>query len=132
MNAMINLMKTMMLMPKPWLAWLGLLIAVNILASLYFIQTLEAKIVLTAMMFGMMIMTAIYRTKGFVRLLGIGHIAWLPMLPWLWTRLDDVSFDGLFGYWLSAIIVLNSLSLFVDTIDVLRYIKGERTPYLPL
>ena len=132
MNAMINLMKTMMLMPKPWLAWLGLLIAVNILASLYFIQTLEAKIVLTAMMFGIMIMTAIYRTKGFVRLLGIGHIAWLPMLPWLWTRLDDVSFDGLFGYWLCAIIVLNSLSLFVDTIDVLRYIKGERTPYLPL
>ena len=129
---MIEFMKTMLLMPKPWLAWLGLLIATNMLAPLYFIQTLEAKVVLAAMICGMMIMTAMYRAKGFVRLLGIGHILWLPMLPWLWTRLDDASFDGLFGYWLVAVIVLNSLSLLVDGIDVLRYIKGERKPYLPL
>ena len=72
MKAMINLLKTMLLMPKPWLAWLGLLIVANMLAPLHFIQTLEAKIVFAAMMCGMVIMTAIYKAKEFVRLLGKG------------------------------------------------------------
>ncbi len=79
-----------------------------------------------------MIMTVIFSVKGFVRLLGIGHIAWLPLVPWLWTRLDDAPADSIFGYWLMAVIVLNSLSVIIDTIDVLRYVKGERTPYLAL
>ncbi len=132
MKAMINLMKTMMLMPKPWLAWMGLLVVANTLAPLYFIQTLEGKVVLAAIMCSMTIMTAIFGAKGFVRLLGIGHIAWVPLIPWLFTRLDNSSFDSFFGYWLVAVIVLNSLSLIMDAIDVLRYIKGERRPHRAL
>ncbi|MFB3145500.1 MAG: hypothetical protein ACE1ZO_00115, partial [Nitrospirales bacterium] len=99
---------------------------------LYYIHTREAKVVLIAAMFGLMIMMAIFGAKGFVRLLGIGHITWVPMLPWLWTRLDDTSFGSFFGYWLIAVIVLDSLSLIVDVVDIRRYIKGERTPHLAL
>jgi uncharacterized membrane protein len=83
-------------------------------------------------MFGLMIMTAIFGAKGFVRLLGIGHIAWVPMIPWLWTRLDFTSFGSFFGYWLIAVIVLDSLSLIFDAVDILRYIRGERMPHLTL
>ncbi len=125
-------MKTMMLLPKPGLAWMGLLIGVNIVVPLYFIQTIEAKVVLAAMICGLLIMTALFGAQGFVRLLGIGHIAWVPMIPWLIMRLDNTSFESFFGYWLAAIIVLNFLSLIIDGIDVLRYIKGERKPYLML
>ena len=132
MKAMIGFMKTMMLLPKPWRAWMGLLVGANMLVPFYFIQTLEAKVVLAAIICSITIMTAVFGAKGFVRLLGIGHIAWVPMIPWLITRLDKTSFDSFFGYWLIAVIVLNSLSLIIDAIDVLRYIRGERGPQLTL
>ncbi len=132
MKVMIEFTKTMLLLPQPWLGWMGLLVAVNMVIPLYYIHTREAKVVLIAAMFGLMIMMAIFGAKGFVRLLGIGHITWVPMLPWLWTRLDDTSFGSFFGYWLIAVIVLDSLSLIVDVVDIQRYIKGERTPHLAL
>ncbi len=132
MKTMIRFLRTMMLMPKPWLAWLGLLVFINMLIPLYLIHTLEAKVVLITNICGMTIMTAIFSAKGFVRLLGIGHIAWVPMIPWLFTRLEKISFDNPFGYWLLAIIIINSLTLMIDTIDVIRYIRGERRPYLTL
>lgn len=130
MKAMIGLLKAMMLMPKPWLGWLGLLVGANMLIPFYFIRTLEARVVLAAMICSITIMTVIFGEKGFVRLLGIGHIAWVPMVPWLVTRLDNTSFESFFGYWLALVIALNSLSLIIDGIDVLSYIKGERDPYL--
>ena len=132
MKTMIRFLRTMMLMPKPWLVWLGLLVFINMLIPLFFIYTLEAKVVLIAIICSITIMTAVFSTKGFVRLLGIGHITWVPMIPWLFTRLEKTSFDNLFGYWLVAIIILNSLSLIIDAIDVIRYIRGERRPQLTL
>jgi hypothetical protein len=132
LKAMIDFIKTMILLPKPGLAWMGLLIGVNIVIPVYFIMTLEAKVVLAAMICGIMIMTVVFGAKGFVRLLGIGHIAWVPMIPWLIMRLGNTSFESFFGYWLVAVIILNFLSLIIDGIDVMRYIRGEREPYLML
>jgi hypothetical protein len=132
MKTMIRFLSTMMLMPKPWLTWLGLLVFINTLIPIYFINTLEAKVVLIATICSITIMTAVFSAKGFVRLLGIGHIAWVPMIPWLFTRLEKISFDNHFGYWLLAIIIMNSLALIIDAIDVTRYIRGERRPYLIL
>ncbi len=132
MKVMIEFTKTMLLLPQPWLGWMGLLVAVNMVIPLYYIHTREAKVVLIAAMFGLMILMAIFGAKGFVRLLGIGHITWVPMLPWLWTRLDYTSFGSFFGYWLIAVIVLDSLSLIFDAVDILRYIRGERMPHLAL
>jgi hypothetical protein len=54
------------------------------------------------------------------------------MVPWLVTRLDNTSFESFFGYWMASVIGLNTLSLIIDGIDVLRYIKGERGPYITL
>ncbi len=81
-------------------------------------------------MFGALLQIAIFAAKGFVRLLGIGHIAWVPMVAWLWTRLDVAPASSLFRYWLLANIVLVGLSLLIDAIDVTRYQRGEREPYL--
>ncbi len=65
-----------------------------------------------------------------MRLLGIGHVVWVPMVPWLWTRLGVAPASSLFRYWLLATIVLVSLSLLIDAVDVIRYLRGERDPYL--
>ena len=63
-------------------------------------------------------------------LLGIGHIVWVPMVAWLWTRLEVAPASSLFGYWLLATIILVSLSLLIDAVDVIRYLRGERNPYV--
>ncbi len=132
MKSMMKLMRTMMIMPIHWQVWLGVLVTANMVVPFFFIHMLEAQVVLAAAIVGMVIMSIIFNVKGFVRLLGIGHIAWIPLVFWLWTKLDHAPADSIFGYWLMAVVVLNSLSLIIDTIDVLRYVKGERRPVLTL
>lgn len=86
-KAMMEFMAIMMmrfrLAPRLWLAALA---AVN-MTSLYFIGTTEARVVFGAFVISLIIMTDIYLRLGFVRLLGMGHILWIPMVLWLWTRL---------------------------------------------
>ena len=132
MNSMMNFMKTMMIMPMHWQAWLGVLVMTNIVIPFFFIHTLEAQVVLVTGIVGLLVMSGIFSMKGFVRLMGIGHIEWLPMVIWLATRLEEAPADSTLGYWLMAVIVLDSLSLFIDAVDVFRYVKGERQPFLAL
>jgi hypothetical protein len=132
MRSIINFMKTMLIMPIHWQAWLGILVTANIVVPMFFIHTLEAQVVLATAIVGLVIMAGIFSMKGFVRLMGIGHIGWLPLVFWLGMRLEHAPADSLLGYWLMTVIVLDSLSLFIDTTDVLRYVKGERQPFLAL
>ena len=130
MKAMIGFTKGLMSMPMPWLGWLGLLLAVNVVGPIYFFEALEAKVVLVAFLASVGLMTAIFAAKGFVRLLGIGHIFWVPMVPWLWTRLDQVGPGDPLGYWIIAVMIMNGISLIIEAIDVVRYVAGDRKPYV--
>lgn len=132
MKAMMNFTKAMMSMPIHWQVWLGALVAANIVVPVYFIHTLEAQVILPTAIVGLVIMSIIFSEKGFVRLMGIGHIGWFPMVFWLWTRLDHAPADSTLSCWIMTVIVLNSLSLLIDTVDVLRYVHSERTSYLEL
>ena len=123
-------MKTMLALPKPWVAWVMLLMAVNVVIPLFYVTTIEAQFVLGAALIGAIIQTAIFSTKGFVRLLGIGHILWVPMVFWLWTRLDLAMPGSFFHSWLIAVIVLDTISLVIDATDVIRYWNGERNPQI--
>ena len=88
---------------------------------------------LGAFVTSIIIMTDIYRRLGFIRLLGIGHILWIPMVLWLWMRLDQTPpLDSTLKYWLIIVIVMNTLSLVLDVVDVIPYIKGDRVPYYTL
>ncbi len=130
MKAMIDFMRTMLTLRKPWVGWVMLLMVVNMIIPLFYLRTLEGKVVLGAFVFGALLQTGIFSAKGFVRLLGIGHIAWVPMVAWLWTRLGVAPASSLFRYWLLATIVLATLSLLIDAAAVIRYLRGARDPYL--
>jgi len=130
MKAMIDFFRTMLTLPKPWVAWVMLLMTANMIIPLFYLRTTEGKIVLAAAVLGAITQTAIFSAKGFVRLLGIGHIAWVPMVYWLWTRLDAAPAGSLFRYWIVATLVLVSLSVLIDATDVIRYLRGERDPQL--
>ncbi len=130
MKAMFDFLRTMMTLRKPWVGWIMLLMMVNMVVPLFYLGTPEGKVVLGAFVLGALLQGRIFSAKGFVRLLGIGHIPWVPMVAWLWTRLHAAPASSLFRYWLLATIVLVSLSLLIDAVDVTRYLRGERDPYL--
>lgn len=113
----------------PWWLWIGLLGVVNMLGPLFFIGSLEGRVVLTAILVGAVIQLLIISRLGFVRLLGIGHIvAWVPMLLWLVPRLANLGPATPFGRWLFAVVALDLASLAIDFVDVGRYLAGDRQP----
>ena len=126
MKTNVRFFRAMFSLPMPWPVFIALLMAVNMVGPLFFLDTLEGKVVLGSIMLGATVMTELFRRKGFVRLLGIGHLPWVAMVPWLWIRLGEAPPGSAFAVWLTSVIVLNSISLAIDFVDVARYLRGER------
>ena len=127
MKSMIEFNKKVLGMKFPWNVWIGMLILVNIGGGLFFIRTAEGQLALICMMAAFLIMWGIYVKKGFVRLLGLGHlIAWTPQVVWYAQVVGETA--GWFKYWLISVIAVNGLSLAIDFVDVIRYSLGDKQP----
>jgi hypothetical protein len=126
MSSFIVFYKGIMKMPIHWRLWLMLLVVFNLVMPLFFLNRVEAQVVVGALIASMMLMTVLTNLCGFTRLLGLGHIFWFPLLYFLWTRLAQIPADDIFGIWVRALIVLNAASLVIDVVDVIRYVAGER------
>jgi hypothetical protein len=109
-----------------WGAWL---VAVNS-ASLLFIQHIEAQVTLGAVGVAVLAQALIYQRKRFIRLLGVTHVLWVPMLTWIALRLDTLpKEEAAFHAWLVTLIATNAVSLAIDAWDATRFILGERRPH---
>jgi len=112
----------------PWSIWLMVLMAVNMIGPVFFLDRTEGQVVLIVFLLSAGLMMFLYAAKGFTRILGFGHILWLGLVPWLWSRLDLLQPEGWFFNWIIIVIALNGFSLIVDTVDVIRYARGDRRP----
>jgi hypothetical protein len=129
MKSMIQFNRQILGMEFPWNLWMGLLVLVNMGGGLVFIRTMEGQLALVGMMASFLIMWGIYVKKGFVRLLGLGHlIAWTPQVVWYVQVILQGEAAGWFLYWLMSVILLNGLSLVIDFVDVMRYSLGANHP----
>jgi hypothetical protein len=109
-----------------WGAWL---VAVNS-ACLLFIQHIEAQVTLGAVAVAVLAQALIYQRKRFIRLLGVTHFLWVPMLTWIALRLDALpTEETAFHAWLVTLVATNAVSLAIDAWDATRFILGERRPY---
>ena len=131
MKSLIRFNKGMMRMPFHWQLCLLLLVAVNVAIHLFFVGRLEAQVVLATMMVNMTLMTLLTGLPGFSRLLGLGHFPWFLLVCFLWAQLDQIPANDLFGVWIRVLMVVNALSLVIDTVDVVRYLAGEREETVP-
>ena len=77
-------------------------------------------------------MKLLFYKYGFVRLLGVGHIFWVTVVIWLGPRLSEFSFESSFEICILSILVLNSLSLILDAMDVVGYINGDLQPMVTI
>ena len=115
-----------MKLPVHWKLWMMLLVVVNVVIPLFFFDRIEARMVLGAILASVLLMTILTATSGFTRLLGLGHIFWVPLIYFLWTRLSQIPATDFFGIWIPALMVLNAESLVIDAVDVFRYVAGDR------
>ncbi|MCZ6676082.1 MAG: hypothetical protein O7E52_02405 [Candidatus Poribacteria bacterium] len=126
MNAFIKFNKGVMKTPIPVRLWLMLLVVVNLVIPLFFLNRLEAQVVAVTFMISVTLMMVLTGLAGFTRLLGLGHVLWLPLLYFLWTRLGQHPADDFFGVWVRVLMALNAVSLVMDAVDVIRYVAGDR------
>lgn len=129
MRAVVELFGIVLVRFRPvqriWGAWL---IAVNS-ACLLFITHIEAQVALAAVGLAVLAQGLIYQRKRFIRLLGVTHVIWVPMLAWMALRLDRLpNGEPAFHAWLVTLIATNAVSLAIDTWDALRFLRGENQP----
>ena len=126
MQGFIKFNKGVLRMSWPVKVWLLLLVAANAVAPLFFLQRIEAQMVLGAMFIGATLMSLLTARFGFTRILGLGHILWIPLVGWLAFRLGQIPADDAFGMWIRGVMLLNTVSLVIDGVDVVRYAAGDR------
>lgn len=125
---MIGFMVSVLRLPIQWRIWVGLLVLFNLVVPLAFYQHLEAQLTIASMVAGSLAQSHLHSKFGFVKLLGVGHVFWVPLVAWLVWRADSIDFQTLFGAWIAGLVVINTVSLVIDFVDVIRFALGERTP----
>ncbi len=108
---------------KPFLA--SLLIA-NMIAPLFGLWQVEARVVLAVAILNGIIFVLLTARFGFTRILGLGHVLWIPLILYLTTRLDVHAATSVHGIWIRVVILINSISLVFDTWNVIQYLGGKR------
>lgn len=131
MKAFIKFNQGVLQMPLQWRMWMLLLVTANFFAPLFFLNHTEAWLVLLAFMASVTLMMLLTSRFGFSRIVGLGHIVWVPMLAFLFTRIGDVPAENGFEIWLQSLFMLNAISVIIDAVDVTRYIAGERLEIVP-
>ncbi len=127
MRAFFRFNQGLLSMPLHWRAWLLVLVSANLFAPLFFIGRVEAQAVVAALLVSLVLMTILTDRFGFSRILGLGHIvAWVPLLAFLWSRLAEAPASDSIGLWLRVVIAVNTASLVIDAVDVVRYLAGDR------
>ena len=127
MNAFVKFNRGILRLPIPVRLWLLLLMAVNFVVPVIYLQRIEARIVLLTFLASFLVMILITGASGFTRLLGLGHVLWVPLLFFLFSRLDSIPVGGSYSAWIRSVIALNSISLVLDLVDVVRFARGERS-----
>ena len=116
--------------PVGWKIWLLVLMAANMVAPLFFFNHIEAQAAFIAINVGFFTGVYLYKQQGFTRLLGAMHWPWIILLPFLWGRLDIASAGEPFGIWIRVVLVLNTPSLILDVVDIIKYASGDREPII--
>jgi len=102
-----------------WVFWL---MVINVASLLYWSEPL-AKIIFVTFMLSAMLMMGLYSKFGFEKILGLGHVLWIPLLAYLLIELPTVSHD-IINY-LIILLLSITVSLTFDIVDVWSYFSNR-------
>lgn len=98
--------------------WVLVLMLVN-MASLAFWQEAVAQLILMNFLASAMLMMGLYSRFGFTKILGLGHVPWIPLLAYMIIQIPAA--EASFKRYLLVLSVSMAISLVLDTIDVWTY-----------
>jgi L-cystine uptake protein TcyP (sodium:dicarboxylate symporter family) len=113
----------LMRQPMAVVIWVFVLMVVNI-ASVGFWSEPLARWIFITFMISAMLMMALYSRFGFEKILGLGHILWIPLVGYGFVRLPMAS--GPFRSYLIVLLLCNGVSLALDIVDVWKYFAPPR------
>lgn len=113
------------LMKQPtWIPiWVSALMVVN-MASVAFWSEPLAKVIFVTFMMSAMLMMGLYAQFGFERILGLGHVPWIPLLAYILAQLKTA--ENGFQTYLIVLSIFIGTSLIFDSIDVWKYFSLKR------
>ncbi len=127
MNAFIRFNRGLFRLPVGVRLWMLFLVSANLILPVIYFQRSEARIVLLTFFAGILLMILITGISGFTRLVGLGHIFWIPLVLFLVSRLNSNPATDAYGIWIRSVIAINTISLVLDAVDVVRFARGERS-----
>ncbi|OGT55862.1 MAG: hypothetical protein A3E01_14860 [Gammaproteobacteria bacterium RIFCSPHIGHO2_12_FULL_63_22] len=127
-NDMHRLLASMLGLPAWVQAWMVILLATNMAAFAFLdtdvgFWTAGAFAVVAAFNLPMMVIQG-----GLTRLLSVPHFVWLALVPYLFLSLfgSEPLPPGSTRHFAVAVLVVNSISLMFDFLEVYRWLKGQR------
>ena len=102
--------------------WVLVLMLVN-MASLAFWREAVAQLILMNFLASAMLMMGLYARFGFTKILGLGHVPWIPLLAYVVTQIPAA--EDSFKRYLLVLSVSMAISLVLDTIDVWNYFRSR-------
>ncbi len=107
-----------------WVAgWVFVQMGANLLSLLFWHERL-ARIILVTFVVSATLMMGLYSIFGFQKILGAGHILWIPLLLYILLQMGSTS--GSFQYYLAGLAVILAISLAFDIVDVWKYFSSAR------
>ena len=102
--------------------WVLVLMLVN-MASLAFWREAVAQLILMNFLASAMLMMGLYSRFGFTKILGLGHVPWIPLLAYVVKQIPAA--EASFKRYLLVLSVSMAISLVLDTIDVWNYFRSR-------
>jgi hypothetical protein len=103
--------------------WVIALMIVNIASVGFWYQSL-AQVIFATFMLSAMLMMGLYSRFGFEKILGIGHILWLPLLIYVLMKIPTAI--GTFKLYLAIWLIFTVISLLFDIVDVKKYFTNQK------
>lgn len=114
------------LMQQPaWVSiWVLFLMMINV-ASIGFWNEPLAKVIFVTFMFSAMLMMGLYARFGYEKILGMGHILWIPLLVYVLMEIPTA--QDTFKSYLVILSISIAISLVIDIVDVWKYFTSRKS-----
>jgi hypothetical protein len=105
-------------------AWV-LILTIGNVASVGFWNEPLAKVIFVTFMLSAMLMMGLYSRFGFNKILGVGHILWIPLLVYMLMEIPTAR-ETFKGY-LIILSISIIISLVFDIVDVWKYFTSQKS-----
>jgi len=95
---------------------------INMISIIFWNESL-AQVIFITFMASEMLMMGLYARFGFSKILGLGHIFWIPLLAYMVIEMPLT--DSLFKSYLMVLSGSIVISLIIDVLDVWQYFKNS-------